>query len=236
MRPGGFPPRGPILVVAPHPDDESLGCGGLIAASTRNGERVHTIFVTDGGASHRNSASWTRARLAACREEEASEALSRLGAAPSARSFLRLADAGMPSPDCPAYGAAKAHLTSILRDLSPGLVILPWRRDPHRDHRDSWSLAMECLLAAGQSPDILEYTIWLDELGSDDDRPRRGEMERVSYDVSGHLDVKRHAVRAHRSQLGQIITDDPSAFVLSEHTIDRLTGPEEIYWRPCARG
>lgn len=236
MRTARFPPRGPILVVAPHPDDESLGCGGLIAASVRSGERVHTVFVTDGGASHRNSASWTRTQLAARREEEALEALKRLGAERSARSFLRLPDADMPSPNSSAYMVAKAHLTSILRHLSPALVIVPWRRDPHCDHRDSWALVMDSLSAADHSCEILEYAIWLDELGLQEDRPRPSEMERLSFDISDVMDAKRHAVRAHRSQLGELIADDSSAFVLSERTIDRLTGPEEVYWRPCVRG
>ena len=232
----GFPPGGPILVIAPHPDDESLGCGGLIAAALRHGERVHTVFVTDGGASHRNSREWPRSRLAACRETEASEALRRLGANGLDQSFLRLPDAGMPAAGSADYRAARDKLVAILGDLLPKLVLLPWRRDPHRDHRDSWTLAMDSLSAAGQAPDILEYAIWLDEIGSEEDRPRDGEMERISFDIANEVSTKRHAVRAHLSQLGGLITDDATAFALSEQTIERLTGPQEIYWRPCKSG
>ena len=64
-------PQGPVLVIAPHPDDETLGCGGLIAASVRAGHRVHTVFVTEGGASHPACRSWTRPERAAQREAEA---------------------------------------------------------------------------------------------------------------------------------------------------------------------
>jgi LmbE family N-acetylglucosaminyl deacetylase len=228
------PPAGPILVIAPHPDDETLGCGGLICLAMRGGQRLHTVFVTDGGASHRNSFLWDRTRLAACREAEAAEALRRLGAGKSGRSFLRLPDADMPPRGSAHYGRAKSAVVAILRDLQPRLVVLPWRRDPHRDHRDAWSLGMDCLLAAGTSADILEYAIWLDELGSRADHPQGLEVERVSLDISEVQHAKKDALKAHRSQLGELITDDPAAFVLSKHTIDRLTGPEEIYWRPCA--
>ena len=69
-----------LVVVSAHPDDETLGCGGLIARATARGETVHTLFVTDGGASHLNSRAWPRARLGARREAEAEEALRRLGA------------------------------------------------------------------------------------------------------------------------------------------------------------
>lgn len=95
---------------------------------------------------------------------------------------------------------------------------------------------MDCLSATDLYPDVLEYAIWLDEFGSDGDHPRDTEMECVRLDISRDLFAKRHAVEAHRSQLGALIADDPKAFVLSEGTIDRLTGPEEIYWRQCASG
>lgn len=231
----GAVPEGPVLVIAPHPDDETLGCGGLISLCMRRGQRLHVVFVTDGGASHRNSILWDRSRLAACRETEAAEALTRLGAGACGRSFLRLPDADMPAPHTVSHDRAKASLMAIIRELRPGLVVVPWRRDPHCDHRDAWSLTMDCLDATDQSAEVLEYAVWLDELGSPEDHPRDTEMERVAIDVSSELASKRDAVMAHRSQLGELITDDPSAFVLSQQTIARLTGPEEIYWRPCAR-
>lgn len=44
------PPRGSVLVLAPHPDDESLGCGGAIALHHRQGDPVKVVFATDGAA------------------------------------------------------------------------------------------------------------------------------------------------------------------------------------------
>ena len=227
-------PSGPVLVVAPHPDDETLGCGGLIAACVARGERVHVLFVTDGGASHPNSRAWNRRRLARQREAEASEALYRLGAGDQPRTFLRLADAAMPPEGSPARRAALQAVGAILRGLRPGLVLLPWRRDPHCDHRDSWALVTEALAAVGQAPETLEYAIWLDELGAAGDRPVRGEMEPVFLPVAPGR--KRHAVAAHISQLGGLITDDPAGFALEPPTIARLTGTRELYWRPCRAG
>lgn len=221
-----------VLVIAPHPDDESLGCGGLIALLCRDGRTIHTVFVTDGGASHLHSPTWTRARLAAQRQAEAVEALRRLGAGSQPRTFLRLPDAAMPAPGSPERDAAVDALARIVADLSPDLVVLPWRRDPHCDHRDSWHLAHDALRRAGVFPAVLEYAIWLDELGAPADHPLPGEADAVFVRIDAVRDEKRSAVAAHLSQTGALIDDDPDAFRLTATTVDRLTGPCERFWRP----
>lgn len=227
--------EGPVLVVAPHPDDETLGCGGMIAALSARGQTVHTVFVTDGGASHPRSALWPRPRLCALREAEAAEALALLGAGAQPRSFLRLADAGMPARGEPRHAAALDAFAGIVRSLRPATAFLPWRRDPHCDHRASRELAIEAFAAGGIAPEIFEYAIWLDELGAPCDRPQPGEMERVELSLGDWLSRKQRAIRAHRSQLGEVVSDDPSGFALSCETLHRLVSPLETYWRPCAR-
>ncbi len=221
-----------LLVVAPHPDDESLGCGGLLWHFARLGRPLHVAFVTEGGASHRHSPTWPRARLAAAREAEAEEALRELGLANAPRSFLRLPDADMPAMGTPAHAAALAAAVDIVRTVRPDLVLLPWRRDPHRDHRDSWQLFSQALTEAGHSAEVLEYAIWLDEIGAPEDHPAPGEMERIDYAIGPAEAAKRRAVAAHRTQTGAVIDDDPTAFRLTPETIDRLVGALETYWRP----
>ena len=72
-------PRGTLLVMAAHPDDEALGAGALIAAHVRSGGRAVAVFATDGDAGrprrHRGP------RLAAARRSEARRACAALGAA-----------------------------------------------------------------------------------------------------------------------------------------------------------
>lgn len=222
---------GPVLVVAPHPDDETLGCGGLIAGLSARGVTVHTVFVTDGGASHRQSSDWPRQRLSALREIEASAALAALGAGHQPRSFMRLPDAAMPAAATPAYVSAHADAVALIETLAPGHLVLPWRRDPHCDHRDSWALFSSALEQSGIKADVLEYTIWLDELGSPEDFPQAGEVQRVSLDVAIFMAAKRRAIMEHKSQLGGLITDDPEGFFLTAGTLERLLKPVEIFWR-----
>jgi LmbE family N-acetylglucosaminyl deacetylase len=223
---------GPVLVVAPHPDDETLGCGGLIAGLSDRGVLIHTVFVTDGSASHRNSPSFPPSRIAALREAEAAEALARLGASHQPRSFLRLPDSSMPAKGSPPYGAALDTLIALVTSLKPSHAILPWRRDHHCDHCDSWTLFTDAFAEAGHEPQILEYAIWLDELGKPDDFPRQGEVEPVTLDIIPVLERKRRAIDAHQTQLGAVILDDPTGFHLTPETLSRLIKPVETFFRP----
>lgn len=223
-----------ILAVAPHPDDEALGCGAVLWHLGRLGRTIHVAFVTDGGASHPNSPTWPRTRLAAAREAEGAEALAALGLGEAGRTFMRLRDADMPAEGTPDHIAALEAAGTVVRDVRPDLVLLPWRRDPHRDHRDAWSLFRRALDEAGLQPPTLEYAIWLDEIGAPGDHPKQGEMERVSFAVGEAQAPKRRAVAAHRTQTEPLIHDDPTAFRLTEATIDRLVGPVESYWRPLS--
>lgn len=223
--------RGPVLVIAPHPDDETLGCGGLIAALVSKNIAVHTIFVTDGSSSHRQSPSWPPARLAQQRQAEAAAALEALGAGSQHRTFLGLKDAAMPARGHPDYEAAMGIIVGILGDLRPSLVLAPWRRDSHRDHRDAWSMVRDALERSGQQPELLEYTIWLEELGAPEDFPVAGEVETIRFEDPNMVENKRRAIAAHQSQLGSLIVDDPTGFFLTTTTLDRLIKPTETYWR-----
>jgi LmbE family N-acetylglucosaminyl deacetylase len=221
-----------VLVVAPHPDDESLGCGGLVATLARNGAAFRFVFVTDGGASHRHSCSWPRPRLAARREVEATEALRRLGVGSEPRLFLGLADAAMPWAHSSDWQSAADRVVALVRTFEPDLALLPWRRDPHCDHRASWTLARSAIGSAGRHPIVLEYAIWLEELGSPDDYPRREEAEAIQFDVSHVISQKRAAIAAHATQTTALIDDDPEGFLLTPPTIARLTRPTETFWWP----
>ncbi len=218
------------LIVAPHPDDESLGCGGLLALLAHQRCEVTVVFVTDGGASHLHSRSWSRERLAARRRAEADAALFELGLAEAQRICLNLRDADMPVPGSQNWRGAVARISDVIQKLRPELLVVPWRRDPHCDHRASWQMVQE---AAGAAPHavVLEYAVWLDEFGLTEDRPYPNEVENITIDITQTLAAKKRAVAEHRTQTTALIGDDPDGFRLSQNTIQRLTGPVESYWR-----
>ena len=74
---------GPVWVVAPHPDDEALGCGALLAALAQARREVWALLLTDGGFSHPASQLYPRSRLSATRLAEWRAGLSVLGVPPA---------------------------------------------------------------------------------------------------------------------------------------------------------
>jgi LmbE family N-acetylglucosaminyl deacetylase len=80
----------PFVVLSPHPDDETLGAGGLIAGARSRGEVVDIIVVTDGSGSHPRSEQYPRQRLVDLRYAEVHKAGLALGLQPDRIKFLGL--------------------------------------------------------------------------------------------------------------------------------------------------
>ena len=111
----------PFIVVAPHPDDESLACGGLIADACRQGLRGKVVIVSDGAGSHPNSKAYPPDRLRALREEEARQAGAELGLRPEDMLFLGLPDRFVPSEGEEAERAIGA-IVDCAREIGAGIA------------------------------------------------------------------------------------------------------------------
>src|SRR6185437_4170480 len=146
------PPGSRLVVVAPHPDDEILGAGGLLAAAARAGREILLAAVTDGRASHPGSGKWPEAELAAQRRRESAEALEVLGAGAAAVRRLSFPDGGV--------AARTAALTTALAGLlmASDVVVSPWRFDGHPDHEATGYAT--ALAARGRGARHLEAPVW----------------------------------------------------------------------------
>ena len=218
---------GPILVLAPHPDDESLGCGGLIAAAQAGGRAVFVLVLTDGTGSHPGSVAYPAARLRQLREAESRQAAHMLGLPEQHVSFLGLTDAHAPQRGEAAEAAAQAIATHA-RACGAMTILTTWRHDPHCDHLAASLLGERAAELLGA--DLFEYPVWGWTLPG-----RRlleaGPVAGFRLDVSAHLPAKRRAIECHRSQLGQVITDDPAGFVLEAQFVALFTGAYETFLR-----
>jgi LmbE family N-acetylglucosaminyl deacetylase len=145
-RPAWSPPDGDLLVVAPHPDDEVLGAGGLMRAWAARGAKVTVLSVSDGEA-----ADPARHALGSVRREELNEALRKL--CPTHVSVTRL---GLPD------GKITQHLNRLrnaLSSLASGrlTLIAPYERDGHPDHEAVGNLCVE--IARTQHMPLAQYAI-----------------------------------------------------------------------------
>lgn len=216
-----------LVVVAPHPDDESLGCGGLIAACRHAGLPVTIVVVSDGAGSHPRSRLFPPERLAALRQGEAREAAARLGVAEGDVHFL-----GLPDRHVPESGPEAARAATRIAQLAAGadVMAVTWRHDPHCDHKASFALARE---AARQVPGLAlwEYPIWGWTLPPHE--PLEGaRAEGVRVRVGDALSAKRRAIAAHASQTTALVHDDPAGFRLTPSILALFDTPVEVYFGP----
>ncbi len=221
---------GPLLVVAPHPDDESLGAAGLIALMRRAGQEIHVVVISDGGASHPNSRLFSRAGLAEQRAGETREALEQLGVASARLALWNLPDGDVPGEGHPAFEPLVDRAAAMLDATAPGTLVLPWRADPHPDHIASSAIWRAALARWGGRPRLLEYPVWLDLLPDLGERPPLDAFRVLRLDVWSVLGAKRRAIEAYRSQTGLLIDDDPHGFRFDRAFRDRFENGHETFF------
>jgi LmbE family N-acetylglucosaminyl deacetylase len=223
---------GRVAVFAPHPDDESLGCGGLIARLKDEGSAVHVVVVSDGSGSHPNSRRYPGSKLAALRQTEARAAVARLGLDPAGElEFLGLPDRAVPGESgTPAFTAAVDTVNVLLSRWGIDTVVAPLRGDAHDDHRASFRIIDAAMNRLERRPRLLEYGIWgtPGRAGVAVD-PEQTPFRHYFIDVSRVLRRKRAAIACHRSQIGNMIDDDPTGFRLSPGTIAHFSTRWETF-------
>ncbi len=148
---------GTCLILAPHPDDESLGCGGLIAACCAAARPPLVVILTDGSQSHPQSKLYPPPKLAALREAEATEAVGILGLPAERLMFLREPDTAAPHSG-PAFDVIVRRLVAWLHSFGCSAIAAPWRHDPHGDHEAAARIACEAATITGISH--VAYPIW----------------------------------------------------------------------------
>ena len=215
----------PVLIVAPHPDDESLGCGGLIAQLCQAGTPPRVVILTDGTGSHPGSAAYPPERLRTVREAEAREAVRLLGLPADRIGFAGQRDTAAPTSG-PAFAAAVRLLAEQCQSEAVGTVIAPWQHDPHCDHEAAH------LQAAGVCQQLalrhLSYPVWGWTLPPA--QPLSGGLPHgIRLDIRNDLAVKTAAIQAHKSQYGGLIPDDPSGFVLPRDLLSVFERPWETF-------
>lgn len=197
------------LILAPHPDDETLGTGGLIAALAAKGTEVAVAFLTDGSGSHAGAPGWTARRIADLRAREAGAALRILGLKEPAVQ-LGWRDAAPFAEGSPAFEATVRRLTTLCRRRHIRHIAATWEAEPHCDHEAAAQVATALARRLYVRP--LFYCVWAWTL-PDLDRRLTG-WRAATLPVGPWRGRQRRALSCHRTQLGGRIAGAPGRFVL----------------------
>ena len=134
------PIQGPVLVLAAHPDDEVIGCGGLLAWHAQRGHPIVVVHATDGA---RGDPNQRTDDICAVRRREGQEALARLGV--GAPRHWDLPDGELPEH----LGELTARIVAVVQEVRPGTLYSFHAGEAHRDHR---ALAAATAAAADALP------------------------------------------------------------------------------------
>lgn len=205
-----------VVVVAPHPDDEVLAVGGLLALLASAGAQVDVVAVTDGEASHPGG-SLSPVELAAARVVETDRALALLGLAGRV-TRLGLPDGGADELEEPVTDALA---------LAPGQWLLgPWVCDGHPDHE---AVGRACARAAVRDgARLLAFPIWAWHWATPDEPSLPWDGARQVCLPEAVRTAKAAALQAFVTQvspLGPLPQDQP---ILPPHVLARFARPVEV--------
>ncbi len=177
-----------ILVIAPHPDDESIGCGGTICLHTDRGDYVAAVFLTSGEFA---LSDLPREKAWVIREGEAQESADILGI--TSVTFLRRPDHYLGD----GIEEAATELRLLLERQQPQLIYLPHAYEGHSDHRACQPIVQAALSnTLIPPPALLGYEVWTP----------LSEYDRAE-NISQTMTRKLQAVCAHGSQTKQVRYD-----------------------------
>jgi len=201
LRSRPLPPlSGPILVIAPHQDDCTLGCGGLLFQTRLAGESVHVIYLTDGAASHDGHPVITPAQLASIRKSEAQEAKSRIYVDSACLTFMNLRDGQLPHLNADERNAAVAEIEHHINRIAPAVILLPFRKDGSTEHEAGFLLVTAAIARSFVRPRLLEYPVWATYHPVHLIKPALFSARLFRFRFKGYGHYKRHALAAYVSQ------------------------------------
>lgn len=175
-----------ILVISPHPDDDVLGAGGIMAEASQKGKRVFSVYITDGGSSPRRDKKTSDSEMACQREKEAISALQILKG--HGAFFLRMRSSELPRK----LAEGEETLHKIFAYLVPTKIILPSPYERHITHQLCTRMTLQALRKWAKKPALWGYSIWGTFWGGN---------KRIICDITPFIKEKVQAILAHESQV-----------------------------------
>jgi LmbE family N-acetylglucosaminyl deacetylase len=217
----------PMVVLAPHPDDETLGCGGLLATASQLGLQPRVAFLTDGAASHADSPTWPKARLVEARTAEALAALAELGVGEDHALFLGWPDSAPYPIGSAEHLATVSTLCAWFAGFTPKSLWAPWSQETHCDHEAAADLA-DAVRRAGALPlRRMDFMVW--GWNSDTLLGGHGAQRIWALPCGAQIDRRRRALSRHRTQAPGLITDAAWSFLIPPELAALTERPTEVF-------
>lgn len=180
-----------ILVISPHPDDESIGCGGTIRKHVLEGDTVEVIILTSGEKGGHTAIS--EKELIRIREQESLKAKDILGV--HNFEFWRHPDGSFKVTE-----EVRQRLKDKLEQSRSEMIYVPHEAEDHPDHRAAADLVRQVassLSNVSPKPEILMYEVWTP-------------IQKIDHivDISDYVDIKRQAIQAYESQCSVLKFDE----------------------------
>ncbi len=152
-----------VMVFAPHQDDETFGCGGMIALKRQQEIPVHVVFLTDGqsGVNDLINKDENKDNTIQVRKQEAVKALEVLGVENSHTHFLDKQDGALEKLTVEQKQQTIAQIVELLKLHQPQEVYVPYRLDCHPDHEATFELVMLAIKEWQVQVELLQYPIWV---------------------------------------------------------------------------
>lgn len=215
--------RATMVFFAPHPDDESLGCGGTIIRRLREGYNVKLVVMTDGSHSHSTVLNIhdepTPTELARIRKEELLNAVNILGISNENVLFLEFED-----------GTLQVKVNEVIQKVIDFLkqesnlvrIYATHEKDNHRDHKATGHIIREAVARLKLDVPIYSYVIWQGE--------KLDNSNHLIEDIEDVLHIKINAIDQYESQI-DLFTKRQTRPVLLPEFVNRFkTQPSEEFW------
>lgn len=146
--------KGDTLIIAPHPDDETLGCGGLIQRLCTLGNPPHIVILTSGEKSHSTCCNIDKSILKKARRHLCSDILTKLNLPATHLHFLDFPDGSISSQH-----GEMSKLENLMKQLSPRTIFIPHRGEGWIDHLVVRELISHIHFTS--PPTVYEYCVWM---------------------------------------------------------------------------
>ncbi len=216
-----FAPHQRVCIFAPHPDDEVLGCGGLLQQLAANGNPIVLIHVTNGTQSHPNSHVYSQEKLNIIRPQESIKALEVLSVAHQVMTIaLDLTDGNV-------FAQQDQFHQKLSTIIQPNdILITPFMHDGHPDHEATGQVVVS--FAKQHHLACYQVLIWAWHWAKPAD-------SRIPWHCAMRVDLTteqlQRKIEATACFESQITADDSTGNppILSAQTIARISQPWEVY-------